>query len=275
MKRAIAAIVAFNFYAVPIIQAFWAATPFIFHGTRLNELEDQGIPFKFSDWGFGEHYVWRLLAAAVSTAFAAFIAGAIARKNGSRIALIANVPSVVCWIVYAYMLFFLFERLGLPLDEGARSLSIAFGVACLLAIPMTCWIASIFGQIGEDRQAARAEENKTLGIADWHWSWLWVALSAYGYLILIKVVKICGVHLAMQREGKWLLELLLSPLAVLSLIAWIAPVVLSYMTLQGSIFRERSSVQRGALAVVTIVGGYIIAWGIELTVEIPFEKAGF
>lgn len=274
MKRKIAAALAFNAYAFVFVWAFWAATPFLFHGQELASLKDRGLPFKFEDWGFDDHYLWRLLAAAISTAIAGFICGALAREKGSKVALIANIPSVVGWIAYAWMFFFLFDSLGVKGDDKIEGLKTAYGIVSIIAIPMTCWLAMKFGEIGERFQFELSQQDTTLGVSDWHWAWMWLPLSPYGYKIVINIMSFIGMQLRMWSDRS-LLGSVLSLLGIAIVVTWIAPLVVSYQTLARGRFQDRPPAQRGALVAAILVGGYFLATAVGYAFGWVLGKFGF
>lgn len=274
MKRKIAAVLAFNTYALVFVQAFWAATPFLFDGQELSSLRDQGLPFRFEDWGFDDHYVWRLIAAAVSTGIAAFICGAIAREKGGRVALIANIPSVIGWIAYAWMFFFMFDTLGIKADQKAERLMTAYGIISVVAIPITCWLAVKCGEFGQRVQMEFHDQDKTLGVSDWHWAWMWLPLSPYGYRIVYSTVTFVAMQFKMWSDRS-LLGGLLSLLGVGIVAAWVAPLVLSYQVLAGGRFQDKSAVQRGGAVSAILVGGYFLATAIAYVFGWILRKFGF
>lgn len=274
MKRKIAAAVAFNVYALVFVQAFWAATPLLFHGQEIATLKDQGLSFKFDDWGFGDHYLWRLFAAVVSTALAGLICGAIAREKGGKVSLLANIPSVLGWIAYAWMFFYLFDSLGVKGDDKQEGLKTAYGVVSVIAIPVTCWLAMKFGEIGERFQTDLSEKGRTLGVADWHWAWMWLPLSPYGYKIVAYVMTFIGMQLKMWSDRS-LGGSLLSLLGLAIVAAWIAPLVLSFQTLSGARFEDKSPVQRGGIIAAILIDGYFLATAVAYAFGWILGKFGF
>src|SRR5437879_7215982 len=97
MARAIWAFIAFNVYSFFLISAFLENTPKLFDAKLISEMRAAGEIFDVRAWGWKGHYIWWLFAEVVVTAMAAFLAGAIARSNGARVAAIANVPSILVW----------------------------------------------------------------------------------------------------------------------------------------------------------------------------------
>lgn len=274
MKRKIAAALAFNMYALIFVQAFWQATPLLFHGKEIMRLKDQGVPFNFDEWGgFGNHYLWRLLAAIVSTALAAFICGAIAREKGGKVALLANIPSAIGWIAYLCS-FFLYDSFGFKEVADWEGLKTAYVAVSIIAIPLTCLLAIKGGEIGERFQMDASQEDKTLQIADWHWAWIWLPLSLYGYKIIITTVAFIAMTWKTGADIS-LLGTFLYLLGMVIVAAWIAPLVLAYQTLAGTQFQDTSRVQRAGIIAVILIGGYFIATAIAYVFGRILEKFGF
>jgi len=84
MGRKIMAIVAFNVYALFLISAFQENTAYLFDVSLLNEMKLSGFDINPREWGWGSHYIWRLFAGVVVTAFVGFLTGAIAKEKGAK-----------------------------------------------------------------------------------------------------------------------------------------------------------------------------------------------
>src|ERR1051325_262644 len=144
MARGVWAFLAFNVYSLLIISAFQANTSYLFDAELISEKRLAGEIFNPEAWGWKDHYVWRLFASVVGTALAAFLAGAIATKNGGKAALIANIPSILVWCVAFYLMAF---------SGGSWEGQTGFAVISLIAIPLTTWLAYVFGNVGAGTQA--------------------------------------------------------------------------------------------------------------------------
>src|SRR5262245_50220592 len=94
MMRRILAFLAFNLYAGCLVWAFQLNTAYQFDSNMIERLKGTGIDTP-SHWGWGNHYLWRLVASVVATAVAGVLAGAIARTRGGLTASISNIPSLV------------------------------------------------------------------------------------------------------------------------------------------------------------------------------------
>ncbi len=259
MRRTLAAVVAFNVYAMIFFQAFWAAMPALFYSKEIERLANQGVPFRFEDWGFGDHYLLRLFTAIVATAVPGFICGAIARSRGGRVALIANIPSALGWIAYAWICFFVFDNVQMQLPVPQQQLLVPYGLISIVAAPLTCWIAIKSGVLGEEVQKAYSPyPQNTLGVNDWHWAWMWVPLGPYGYRIVTAIVASIQLQLVLWSD-RTIVGAILFVLNMAVIVAWIAPLVLSYETLSGSRFADKSRTQKGTIVCCLLGVGYLVA----------------
>ena len=273
MKRKIAAFLAFNVYSLVFVQSFWAATPYIFHSSELGKLNERGLPFRFEDWGFDDHYFWRLCAAVVSTAFAGFICGTISREKGGQIAAWANAPSIIGWMFYGWMFFFYFDSLGIEIPPKVESLKSAYGVISLIAIPLTTWLAYRAGNFGVRWQLENNGDRGTLGIWDWHWAWFPIVLSFYGY----RIVHVATVFVVLQLKTWFdtgIIAGFVSLLGLLIVAAWVAPLVISFQVLRGQRDTDKPAMRRAVMVAGYLVGGYVVAHFIQLAVGWIFGKFG-
>ena len=128
MARAFWSFIAFNVYSLFLVSAFQENTPHLFDAKLVSEMRAAGEIFDIREWGWKDHYIWRLFSGVVVTAIVAFLAGAIARDKGGTIAAIANIPSILVWAGTFYAMAF-----GQIDVEGQTG----FLVVSLLAIPLT------------------------------------------------------------------------------------------------------------------------------------------
>jgi hypothetical protein len=69
MRRPILAIFAFNVYALCLIGAFQVNTAYLFETDLIEQLRGSGLDVSPpSQWGWGDHYIWRLFSGVVVTA---------------------------------------------------------------------------------------------------------------------------------------------------------------------------------------------------------------
>ncbi len=113
------------------------------------------------------------------------------------------------------------------------------------------------GKVGENYQRGLSQQDKTLGVADWHWAWMWLPLSAYGNYIIIAIVLAISIQLLNGPHGS-LLDSVVSLLSNAIAVAWITPLVVSFQSLSGRRLQDRTPAQRGALVAVILVGGFVI-----------------
>ena len=165
---------------------------------------------------------------------------------------------------------------GFPIKEDNKAAEVitAYIVVSIIAIPMTCWLAIKFGQLGQRLQGETLEQGQTLGVADWHWAWMWLSLVLYGHWIVINIMA----FISMQSK-MWVARntfgSLLSLLGLAVVVVWITPLVVSYQTLTGKVFEGRTAAQRGALVAAILVGGYFVATMITHAFAWILGKFGF
>ncbi len=253
MARAIYAFVAFNVYSLFLIAAFQKNTPFLFDAALMAEMHAGSESFDIQAWGWKDHYLWRLVAAIVATAVTAFLAGAIAQRNGARVALAANVPSVIMWAIVFYLMAF-----GEDKWEGQTG----FAIVAAIAIPLTTWIAYRCGKIGEETQANEFRSETVLGIRPYHWIWIVLPLYLFSLGIIFVVTKFLAVQFLTIRDFS-LMGAFIGLLALVPVIAWLAPLVFAYNVLAGNALTERSPGMKGLTNVGVISGGFLLATGIQ------------
>jgi hypothetical protein len=254
MARAIWAFVAFNVYSLFLISAFQENTLHLFDAKLVSDMSAAGETFDIRAWGWKDHYIWRLFSGVTVTAMAAFLAGAIARQNGAKAAAIANVPSILVWAAIFYFMAF-----GSTEWEGQTG----FAVVAVIAIPLTTWIAYKFGKVGAETQASEFEDNTVLGIRPYHWVWIIFPVYLYSLAIVFVVAKFFALQFLTWRDVG-MVGAFISFLALVPVIAWIAPVVMSYNVLAGESLSEKSPGVRSLANTGIIIGGALLASGVQI-----------
>jgi len=185
MLRKFLAFLAYNIYSGCVLWAFDWNTAYRFDSNMVSRLEHTGFDTPPNQWGWGNHYVWRLLAAGVSTLFGGFVAGAVARTRGGIIAAVSNVPSIALWAWIIYILGFE----NIPTIYGDQEITSHTGmvVISVIAIPLTTLLALLGGQLGADAQRDEFGEEGVLGIAGYHWFWLFLPIYFYTVNCLIPI----------------------------------------------------------------------------------------
>ncbi len=254
MARAFWAFVAFNVYSLFLISAFQENTPYLFDAKLVAEMRAAKEIFDIRAWGWKDHYIWRLFSGVVVTAIAAYLAGAIALKNGAKVAAIANVPSVLVWAGTVYLM-----ASGHTEWEGQTG----FIVVSLIAIPLTTWLAYHFGRIGADAQASDFAENTVLGVRPYHWAWTVFPLYLYGLGVVYAVAKFLALQFLTWRDVS-MVGAFISLLALIPVIAWIVPLVMAYNVLTGESLSEKSAFAKASANTGIIIGGALLASGIQI-----------
>ena len=158
--RKVWAFAAFNVYSLLLISAFEDNTAYLFDSSLIKEARLMGMNVNLNDWSWGDHYLWRLFSAVVTTVFAGILTGAIAKTNGKKTAMLANLPSVLVWLGMIYLLGFTEEEV-----EG----KIGLLIISIMAIPLTSYVAYVFGDVGEKLQHESYREDSVLGVRGYHW----------------------------------------------------------------------------------------------------------
>ncbi len=103
MTRKVLAFVALNIYSLFLISAFQENTDYLFDTSLINDMRLKGIGINPCEWGWGGHYIRRLFSGVVVTGLAAMLTEAISKTNGKKVAALANIPSVLIWLVICFM----------------------------------------------------------------------------------------------------------------------------------------------------------------------------
>jgi hypothetical protein len=253
-SRTFWAFAAFNVYSLFLISAFQANSLYLFDAKLVSEMDAAGAIFDVNDWGWKDHYIWRLFAAVVVTAIAAFLAGAIAQEKGRKIALVANLPSILVWAITFYLMAFT------PAEstEGQTG----FMIVSLIAIPLTSWIAYYAGNIGCEVQASDFAKNTVLGIRPSHWIWIAFPLYVYFLGIVFVAVKFLGLEFFTWRDVS-VVGAIISSLALIPVIAWMMPLIITYNVLTGKYLRAKRHFVKALTNAAILVGGLFVALGIQ------------
>jgi len=224
------ALVAFNFYALFLLSAFEQNIPYLFDAKLVSEMRAAGNVFEINDWGWKDHYIWRLFASVVITALVAFLAGAIARLKGGVVAVVANIPSILVW---GAMLFVITH--GNPI-EGQTG----FTVVSVVAIPLTTGVAYYFGRIGGETQSSEFPDDTVLGIRPYHWMWIVFPIYLYAVGIVFVLAKFIVLQLLTWRDMS-IVGAIVSLLGLIPVILWIYPLTFVYRVLAGRGLSEKSA----------------------------------
>ena len=253
MGRKIWSFVGFNVYALFLISAFQENTAYLFDIGLIREMKMSGFDINPREWGWGDHYIWRLFSGVAVTAVVAVLAGAIAKKNGAKIAAIANIPSLIVWGGMIY--FFGFTDVEVEAKTG-------FIVISLIAIPATTYVAYLAGGLGEEIQQQEYLENTVLGIKGYHWIWALFPLYWYSLGIIFVFTKFIGFQLATWADTS-IFSALLSLLMLAPIVAWVYPLRLVQRVLMGDLLSTSNAAILGVANFGIIVIGMIVASGIQ------------
>jgi len=182
--RRLFAFVAFNVYSASLIGAFQINTPYQFDSEMIRRLQGTHIDSP-NHWGWGNHYIWRLVAAVVATALAGTLTGAIARTRGGLATALSNIPSIAIWIGIAYYLEF--ESSSFVYGDQTITIHTGMIIVALIAIPLTTYVAFHAGEFGATLQRDEFEESTVFGIAWYHWAWLVIPVYLYAMASILPI----------------------------------------------------------------------------------------
>lgn len=177
MVRKVFAVLAFNVYAWCIVWAFQANTAYQFDADMIRRLSGTGFDTPPTQWGWGNHYIWRVLAAVIATALAGVLAGGLARTRAGLTAAIANIPSIA--ISGALIYWFVTENTATVYGDQHITTHTGMIVSLLVGIPLTTYLAYVSGEGGAKIQHDEFEDGTVFGIAGYHW--IWFAIPTYLY----------------------------------------------------------------------------------------------
>lgn len=261
ISRKIWAFIAFNLYSIQIIGAFKESTPFILDGTKWEQARNLGILMHPSEWGWQDHYVYRLIAAVITTIAVGILTGAIARTKGGLTTLIANIPSVVIWLFAAVVIIY---------KKPEIVASVGFMVISIIAIPVTTYLAYQAGKVGEDMQSDFAD-NTIFGIRPYHWVWLFFPIYWYSKSIIFAVSKFIGFQSATFGDTNFIVNLF-SIILLFCVLLFIYPMKLVYKVLRGEVLNEKNSFIKASANTGIIIAGLIVPSLVLFSVLWVLEK---
>lgn len=235
MGRKIWAFIAFNCYSFFLISAFQENTAYLFDASLIKEMRLSGLSVDPRQWGWGNHYIWRIIAGVIVTAVAGFLAGAISKAKGAVTAATSNIPSIIVWALMVY--FFGFSNVEVEGKTG-------FIVISVIAIPLTTYIAYLAGNFGEEIQREEFSDDTVLGVKPYHWIWSIFPLYWYSLGIVFVATKFIAFQLATWGDTSIFVSIL-SLLALIPIIAWIYPLRLVHRVLMGELLSAQNAVIRG------------------------------
>ncbi len=254
MARAFWAFVTFNIYSLFLISAFQENTSHLFDAKVVSEMRAAGEIFDIREWGWKDHYIWRLFSGVVVTAIAAFLAGAIAKDKGGKTAAIANFPSIFVWAGTFYVMAF-----GKIDVEGQTG----FLVVSLVAIPLTTWVAYQCGNMGSETQASDFGAGTVLGIRPFHWAWIVFPLYLYSLGIVYVGAKFLALQFMTWRDMS-VMGAFISLLALIPVFAWVAPLNLAHKILSGESMSDKAPFVKAFANTGILIGGALVAMAIQI-----------
>jgi hypothetical protein len=250
MVNKIYAFIIYNVYSFFFIEAFRKNTPFLLDSKLVEDIRKYNLGYDTDELGWGDHYIWRLFAAIMVTWAVSFLTGAIAKEKPGKTAIIANIPSVLVWLVILYFLIFTDIQI-----EGKTG----YIVISILAIPLTSTIAYFSAIAGEEESSSiNYDENKVFNIHRYHFIWLIIPLYVYS----IGFVNVAARYLAVQfvlwgNEG--IISTLISLIALTPVIIWYLPIAGVFGVLSGGIIKDKHALLKTLLNFGMITIGIPVA----------------
>ncbi|HET6428952.1 MAG TPA: hypothetical protein VFJ30_11105 [Phycisphaerae bacterium] len=196
-----------------------------------------------SEYSWGDHYVWFLIAIVVVTAVCSGLTGAIAKKRGALIAAISSIPAALLLAGAAYLHYTGQTMVGSP---------IAWGIVLPLASIAIVATSVVGGATGENVQRSEFGDRTVLGIAGPHFLWLWLPLTPYAIGISGTLARFFAVTWGIADANR-LFGTLACLLVLLPVLAFGYPAYLMYQILSGTALGREKLV----LKVPAFVGVYI------------------
>ena len=231
-RRYVGAIFIYIVYWLTLFGAIKRAVGATLSSKEATELVEEGVIDSIWEYGWGDHYVWFLVAICFVTFCCAALAGATAKKNGAIIASIANVPGVLFMILMCY-----FHYTGSIFGET----TIAWGIVMPLSIIGSIIFAKIGGDVGKHTQSNEFEDNTILGIRPLNWFWLWLITGSY-------------------------MAYLYSTMVSFHIIAFLicgGSIFFMYNILCGRILRQKNILIRILAFVGVYIGGFVVGIGLQ------------
>lgn len=253
MGKKIWAFIAFNVYSLFLISAFQENTRYLFDPSLIKEMRLRGIKIDPREWGWGDHYIWRLFSGVVVTAIAGFLVGAIAKTKGAKTAAISNILSVLVWTAMIYL--FGFTEVQIGAQTG-------FIVISIIAIPLTTYVAYWAGRFGEEVQRSDFSDDTVLGIKGYHWIWAVFPLYWYGLGIVFVATKFIGFQFATWGDIG-IIATIISLLTLAPIVAWIYPLWLVYRILKGDLLSSKNAAVKGVTNISILILGMFVAAALQ------------
>lgn len=201
--------------------------------------------------GWGDHYILSLIAVMIATFCAAFLVGATAKKKGSIVASIANIPSILFSIICLY-----FFYKNIIVVESIIGWSVSMVLAIIGSIGLAYW----GGKVGEKTQNHEFEVNTILGIRPFHWSWLWFM----GFIYIACIFSVALRWLIINNITDLnLISAIPALLALIPIIAYWYPMFVMYEILNGATLAEKHAIIKVLAFIGVYVGGLILGAGTD------------
>jgi len=231
--------------------------------------------FKSFNWGvllWGEHWFLRALVSLISSAWAGFITGVIARQKGKTFAIIEVLPSWIIWVTAEYTAmtgYFPLFNIGDFYVSLGNKISMGFIILAMLPV---AWYAGAQGEIIGQKYSTFFDSRKhtLLGIKCYHYFWFPIVL----YLIVLQGA-FAGLYFLTWLKALWksgfsffgsIIPTIFTLMIFGTLYIMAIGVQKTYLILAG--FEEVASKGRAAVKVIQYAIGFqIIAVILQFAIE--------
>lgn len=150
---------------------------------KAKELVENGVINSVWGYGWGNHYVWFLIALCLTTYCSAILAGATAKKKGAVVGGIVNLPIVVFLSIFCFSLY---------TSQIEVENQLSWKIVSAISILGSLFFSIAGGLLGEKWQNSTFKSNTIFGIRPVHWWWLIFPLYFVIQELVPKIVATLG-----------------------------------------------------------------------------------
>jgi len=249
VRRYVGALFVYLIYWLTLWESMTKVVGVALSPDKARDLVEIGTIESVWEYGWGDHYIWFLISFCFVTFCCAALAGATAKKKGTLVSSIANLPVIIFMLLVCW--FFYIDAVDIDVESP-----IAWKIILPLSIAGSIYFSALGGHIGKEVQESDFKENSILGIRPFHWSWLWFI----GYIYLV------GIFYALIPIIKWSWDDGYGPgvFQILSLFIYGYSIYLMYQILSGEILARKNVSIRIVSFIGIYLGGLIAAFLFEL-----------
>ena len=186
MRRYTGALLIYPIYWITTWGAFTRVVGATLSSKKAQEQVERGIIDSVWEYGWGDHYICFLIVFCLVTYCCAVLAGATAKKRGSIIASIANLPVIVFLSLFYFWL---------HMSQTEIEISMSWKFVLPVAVLGSVFFSAIGGSAGQRWQVNSFGNNTILGIRPIHWWWFIFPISLAIQTLVPKIVAAFGLLL--------------------------------------------------------------------------------